>query len=115
LFYNTVIVEVKYITIEIKEAARIGYSGFIFSHSLSGEGLGDSHLGIHQRKRNPLYPMRAISFLSIVLYLMLIPVIPKQSGSITTNEGRPGEMNSIQNCVIKFDSDLRQVRGFPHK
>jgi hypothetical protein len=76
-FYNTVIVEVKYITIEIKEAAHIGYSGFIFSHSLSGEGLDNSNLGIHLRKRNPLYPIRAVSFLSIVLYLILIPVSPQ--------------------------------------
>jgi hypothetical protein len=52
-------VEVKYmyITIEIKEAARIGNSGLIFSHSLSGEGLGDSHLGIHLRKKPQLYPI----------------------------------------------------------
>ena len=76
-FLNTVIVEVKYITIEIKEAARIGYSVFICSHSLSGEGLGDSHLGIHLRKRNPLYPIRAVSFLSIVLYFILIRVSPQ--------------------------------------
>jgi hypothetical protein len=77
LFYNTVIVEVKYITIEIKEAARIGYSGFICSHSLSGKGLGDSNLGIHLRKRNPLYPIRAVSFLSIVLFCILITVSPQ--------------------------------------
>ena len=76
-FYNTVVVEVKYITTEIKEAARIGYSGFIFSHSLSGEGLDDSHLGTHLRKRNPLYPIRVVSVLSIVLYLILIPVSPQ--------------------------------------
>ena len=84
LFYNTVIVEVKYITIEIKEAARIGYSGFICSHSLSGKGLGDSNLGIHLRKRNPLYPMRAVSFLSIVLHLMLIPVSPQYLSDVIT-------------------------------
>jgi hypothetical protein len=32
-FNNTVIVEVKYIIIEIKEVARIGYIGFILSDS----------------------------------------------------------------------------------
>ena len=29
-----------YSTIEAKEASRIGYSGFLFPHSYSGDGLG---------------------------------------------------------------------------
>jgi hypothetical protein len=29
-----------YSTIETKEAARIGYNGFLFPHSYSGDGLG---------------------------------------------------------------------------
>jgi len=38
--YNIIIVQVGYITIETKEVARIGYKGFLFPHSYSGDGLG---------------------------------------------------------------------------
>ena len=36
-----------YIIIETKEFARIGYNGFLFPHSYSGDGLGATHLGLH--------------------------------------------------------------------
>jgi hypothetical protein len=81
-----------YIIIETKEFARIGYNGFLFPHSYSGDGLGATHLGLHLSthaeketryaprpspeyscgKRNLLYPIRAASFVSIVLYLILV-------------------------------------------
>ena len=35
-----IIVQVRYITIEIKEVSRIGYNAFLFPQSYSGEGLG---------------------------------------------------------------------------
>jgi len=38
--YNISIVQVRYITIETKEAAHIGYNRFLFPHSYSGDGLG---------------------------------------------------------------------------
>ena len=61
---------VKYSTIETKEAARIGYNGFLFPHSYSGDGLGATHLGQYScGKRNPLYPIRATSYVSIIMYL----------------------------------------------
>jgi hypothetical protein len=41
------IVQVRYIIIETKEAARIGYNGYLFPHSYSGNGLGATHLGLH--------------------------------------------------------------------
>jgi hypothetical protein len=37
-FNNTIIVQVRYIIIERKEFARIGYNGFLFPHEYSGEG-----------------------------------------------------------------------------
>jgi hypothetical protein len=46
-FNNTIIVQVRYIIIETKEFARIGYNGFLFPHSYSGDGLGATHLGLH--------------------------------------------------------------------
>ena len=67
-FNKTIIVQVRYIIIETKEFGRIGYNGFLFPHSYSGDGL---HLITHAEKRNPLYPIRAASFVSIVLYLIL--------------------------------------------
>jgi hypothetical protein len=36
-----------YSTIETKEAGRIGYNGFLFPHSYSGDGFGATHLGLH--------------------------------------------------------------------
>ena len=38
-FNNTIIVQVRYIIIETKEFARIGYNGFLFPHEYSGEAL----------------------------------------------------------------------------
>jgi hypothetical protein len=46
-FNNIIIVQVRYIIIETKEFARIGYNGFLFPHSYSGDGLGATHLGLH--------------------------------------------------------------------
>jgi hypothetical protein len=46
-FNNTIIVQVRYIIIEKKEFASIGYNGFLFLHSYSGDGLGATHLGLH--------------------------------------------------------------------
>jgi hypothetical protein len=43
----------------------MGYNGFIFPHKYSGEGRGEYECG----KRNPLYPIRATSFVSIIIYL----------------------------------------------
>jgi hypothetical protein len=43
-YNNTIIVHVRYIIIETKEFARIGYNGFLFLHSYSGDGLGAMHL-----------------------------------------------------------------------
>ena len=48
---------IRYSTIETKEAARIGYNRFLFPHEYSGEGRG------------ALYPIRANSFVSIIMYL----------------------------------------------
>ena len=39
--------KVRYIIIETKEFARIGYNRFLFQHSYSGDGLGTMHLGRH--------------------------------------------------------------------
>jgi hypothetical protein len=44
---NTIIVQVRYIIIETKEFARIGYNGFLFPHSYSGDGISATHLGLH--------------------------------------------------------------------
>ena len=45
-FFNTIIVQVRYIIIETKEVARNGYNGYLFPHSYSGDGLGATHLGL---------------------------------------------------------------------
>ena len=79
LFNNTIIVQVRYIIIvqvryiiiETKEVVRIGYNGFLFPHSYSGDAPRPSP-EYSCGKRNPLYPIRAASFVSIVLYLILI-------------------------------------------
>ena len=55
----------RYSTIETKEGAHMGYNGFIFPHKYSGEGRGEYECG----KGNPLYPIRATSFVSIIIYL----------------------------------------------
>jgi hypothetical protein len=39
----TISVQVRYITIETKEFARIGYNGFLFQHEYLGDGLGATH------------------------------------------------------------------------
>ena len=46
-FNNTIIVQDRYIIIETKAFARIGYNRFLFPHSYSGDGLGATHLGLH--------------------------------------------------------------------
>jgi hypothetical protein len=45
--HNTIIVQVRYIIIETKECARIGYYGILFPHSYSGDGLGTTHLSLN--------------------------------------------------------------------
>ena len=60
-------ISIWYSTIETKEAARIGYSGFLFPHEFSGEGRGASEYSCG--KRNPLYPIRANYFVLIIMYL----------------------------------------------
>jgi len=57
-----------YSTIETKEADRIGYNGFLFPHEYSGEVRGTSP-EYECGKRNPLYPIRENSFVSIIMYL----------------------------------------------
>jgi hypothetical protein len=42
-----IIVQVRYIIIETKEVAGIGYNGFLFPHEYSGDILGAMHLGLH--------------------------------------------------------------------
>ena len=71
---NTIIVQVRYIIIETKEFARIWYNGFLIPHEYSGEGFYAPRTSPEYScgKRNPLYPIRADSFVSIVLYPMLV-------------------------------------------
>ena len=57
---------IRYTTIEIKESSHIGYTGFLFLHSYLGHWLSAEY---ECGKRNPLYPTRATSFVSIVMYL----------------------------------------------
>jgi hypothetical protein len=66
-FNNTIIVQVRYIIIETKEFDRTGYNGFLFPHEYSGARPSHEY---SCGKRNPLYPIRAASFVSIVLYLI---------------------------------------------
>ena len=66
-FNNTIIVQVRYIIIETKAFARIGYNGFLFPHSYAPRPSPEYSCG----KRNRLYPIQAASFVSIVLYLIL--------------------------------------------
>ena len=69
-FNNTITVQVTYIIIEITELVRIGYNGFLFPHSYSGVAPRPSP-NYPCGKGNPLYPIPAASFVSIVLYLIL--------------------------------------------
>ena len=55
-----------YSTIETKEADRIGYNGFLFPHWYSGARPSPEY---ECKKRNPLYPIRPNSFVSIIMYL----------------------------------------------
>jgi hypothetical protein len=50
-FNNNIIVQVRYIIIETKEVARIGYNGFLFPHSYSGDGLGNNVITILNEKK----------------------------------------------------------------
>ena len=38
------VVSIGYSTIKTKEAARIGYNGFLFQHEYSGEGQGANYI-----------------------------------------------------------------------
>ena len=68
---------IRYSTIETKEFSRIGYNGFLFPHSYSDDGLFSACTHAEKRpsseyecgKRNPLYPIRENSFVSIIIYL----------------------------------------------
>jgi hypothetical protein len=40
LFWGYYCTSIGYSTVETKEAARIGYNGFLFPHEYSGEGRG---------------------------------------------------------------------------
>ena len=58
------LISIRYSTIETKETARIEYNGFICAPWPSPEySCG---------KRNPLYPIRAASFVSIIMYPILV-------------------------------------------
>ena len=59
---------IRYSIIETKEAARIGYNGFLFPHEYSGKGRGVSP-EYECGKRIPSYPIREHSFVSIIMYL----------------------------------------------
>ena len=64
LSYNFIHVQVRYITIETNEVARIGYNGFLFPRSYSGEGLGsDLQLSTNAEKETCY---TADSFVAIV-------------------------------------------------
>ena len=72
-FNNTIIVQVRYIIIETKELARIGYNGLLFPHSYSGDGLGGTHIGLHlspHAKKKPVISNtgRFLCFNSTVSY-----------------------------------------------
>ena len=63
-FNNTIIVQVRYIIIETKEFARIGYiTGFFFRIRTSA-----FNWLLVWKKKPVIYPIRAASFVSIVLY-----------------------------------------------
>jgi hypothetical protein len=58
----------------VKIYARIGYNGFLFPHSYSGD-VSRPSIEYSCGKRNPLYPIRSASFVSIILYPIHIVVI----------------------------------------
>ena len=62
--------------LETNEFYRIRYNGILFPHSYSGDGLGATHLGLHLsthvEKETRYIKIRAASFVSIVLYPILI-------------------------------------------
>ena len=66
-FKNTIIVQVIYIIIETKEAAGIGYSGFLFPHEYSGEGRGTQHQG-RQLSTNAEKETRYIQYGLLLLF-----------------------------------------------
>jgi hypothetical protein len=71
----------RYSTIEIKEAARIGYSGFLFCISTQGKAEVRSTKASPEYecgKRYPLYPLRATSFVSIIMYLTCTIIVLKK-------------------------------------
>jgi hypothetical protein len=67
----SIIVQVKNIIIERNEFSRIGYNGFFFCIRTQVRPSPEYSCG----KRNPLYPIRAASFVSIVLYPIYIHVV----------------------------------------
>ena len=76
------VTSIGYSTIETKEVARIGYNVFLFPHEYSGEGRGAQPSPEYScGKGNPLYPIRAASFVSIVLYIRVITKLPNSEQS----------------------------------
>ena len=57
------------ITIETKEVACIGYNGFPFPHSYSGEGIGATYIYLHLGT-HAWHPTRAACFVSIEMYIV---------------------------------------------
>jgi hypothetical protein len=81
---NTIIVQVRYIIIETKEFARIGYN----------------------RKRNLLYRIRAASFISIVLYpIFVMQTIDDQGVLLTFSTGVPGKGHGFCKLNISVLTD----------
>jgi hypothetical protein len=62
-------ISIRYSTIERKETARIGYSGFLFLRWMPRFELSRPSPDNECEKINPLYPIWAASFISIVMYL----------------------------------------------
>jgi hypothetical protein len=80
--YSIIIVQVRYITnAKTKEVVRIGYNGFLFQHSYSGDGLGALHQNTRAEKETLLiqYEKRVASFISIVLHLIPVPNLVRKT------------------------------------
>ena len=55
----------------MKEVGRIGYNWFLLPHSYSGKITSAFTRLLMGKKRTPLYPKPAVSFVSIVMYFIL--------------------------------------------
>ena len=67
ILFSTTLLLYKLDTLLLKQKnfPVLDITGFFFPHSYSGDDLG----AMHSEKRNPCYPIRAASFVSILLYL----------------------------------------------